>query len=463
MLFLKVKKDMQGTEKQKHFNLVRWFSCLSLISIILVSSLSAYIFSRFLTDKILEHDAFVTKEFVQSILASDEASILFGKEADESRPLYEAIFKELSHIPEVARANVYDTHGTVIWSDEARLIGHNFMPNPEIKIALSGKLAFTSGKSGKPEKGEHVLDAEVPFFSETYIPIWNEKRDEVIGVFEVYKEPIILLEAIEKGNYFIWVSASLGGLLLYGSLYWIVRRAMHVINRQHEQLLESETLSIVGEMATAVAHGIRNPLGSIRSSAELALVTDLQPFFRDTAIDIISEADRLAQWIKELLAYAQFSNGEFTLLKINEFLQSIFVSFEKEMTTNNIKVQLDLEGSLPEIKADEAPLRQMLISLIQNAIDAMPEGGEVTAKSRYLRKEHCVEITLADTGIGMSKEQLSKVFKPFFTTKRKGIGVGLSLAKRVIDRHKGTIRLESQKDHGTTIFLQLHHENRASL
>lgn len=463
MLFLRVQKDMQGTDKQKPFNLIRWFSYLSLISIVLVSTSSAYIFSRFFTDKILEHDAFVTKEFVQNIVASDEVSVLFEKEVYGPTSIYEVFFKELSHMPEVARANVYDKQGTVIWSDEASLVGHNFMPNPELKIALTGKLAFTSGISGKPKKGEHVLDVPVPAFSETYIPLWNPQKDEVLGVFEVYKEPSLLFKAIQRGNYFIWVSASLGGLFLYVSLYWIVRRATQVINRQHAQLLESETLSIVGEMATAVAHGIRNPLGSIRSSAELALATNSQPFFRETAIDVISEADRLAKWINELLSYARFSNGEFSLLKINEFLRSIFVSFEKEMSINNIKVHIDLEDSLPEIKADEAPLRQMLISLIQNAIDAMPEGGEITVKSRYLKKNHCVEITLADTGIGMGKEQLSKAFKPFFTTKRKGIGVGLSLAKRVIDRHKGTIRLESQKGQGTTIFLKIHHENRDSL
>ncbi|MFQ5588500.1 MAG: nitrogen regulation protein NR(II) [Nitrospiria bacterium] len=447
---------MDSLEPQRHFNLLRWFSGLSFISILIVSSLSAHFFSQFLSNKILEQDTFVMEQFVQSVAASERSEDLFEQEAPLSKTGFEALYRRVTHMPEVVRANIYDRQGTVLWSDDARLIGHNFMPNPEISIALTGKASFASGTSGKPTKGEHVMDRAVPFFSETYIPLWNGDKSEVIGVFEVYKESMILFQAIQQGNFLIRMGAFFSGLFLYLSLYWIVKRATVVMHQQQAQLLESETLSIVGEMATAVAHGIRNPLGSIRSSAELALETDSHAFFRDTAEDIISEVDRLAKWIKELLSYARFSSGEMTPLQFNEFLQSIFVSFEKEMKADNIKVNLDLESALPEIDADEAPLRQMFMSLIQNAIDAMPDGGQITAKSRFIEKEQRVDITVADTGIGMSKAQLGKVFKPFFTTKRKGCGVGLALAKRIINRHHGTIRVDSKQGRGTTIFLQIH-------
>jgi len=447
---------MKISKEEKPINLLRWFSILSFFSIVLITTVSSLVLSRFLTDNILQRDAAVTKEFVQSIVESQKASIYFEETNDGmARKAFEDLFKRIATMPEVMRANVYDNKGTVLWSDDERLIKHNFMPNPELINALSGNLAISSGTSGKPIKGEHVFDVEVPFFAEIYIPIWNTNKERVVGVFEVYKVPLILFEAIQKGNQLVWVTAGLGGLFLYASLYWIVKRATAVMKKQQDRLIESETLVVVGEMASAIAHGIRNPLASIRSSAELALLEDEDSPFRDTAEDIISEADRLAGWIKELLSYARLSNGELSSVQLNEVIRSTFDSYRKEMKKHDIKINLDLEEPIPEIKADEAPLRQMFLSLVANAIEAMPEGGEFTARSRFVKNTGLVETNLIDNGCGIRKDQLAKVFKPFFTTKRKGVGVGLSLAKRIISRHQGTIRIKSSEGHGTTISLQI--------
>ncbi|MFQ5598783.1 MAG: hypothetical protein ACE5GK_12130, partial [Nitrospiria bacterium] len=152
-------------------------------------------------------------------------------------------------MPEVVRINVYDTKGDVIWSDDNRLIGFNFMRNPELIEALSGNVAFASGMSWKPIKGEHVFDEVVPYFAEFYIPIWDEVEKNVIGVFEVYKVPLILFGAIQRGNWIVWTSTVLGGLFLYASLFWIVRRAVSVIRRQEEERVASEKFSAIGELA----------------------------------------------------------------------------------------------------------------------------------------------------------------------------------------------------------------------
>ena len=374
---------------------------------------------------------------------------------DETKAHFESLFKRISAMPEVVRSNVYDLDGTVIWSDDDRLIGHNFMPNPELIRALSGVLAVSTGESGKPAKGEHVFDQEVPYFEEIYIPIFDRQANQVVGVFEVYKVPLLLFSSIQQGTRLVWTSALLGGLFLYVSLFWIARRAHHVIAAQQEKLLETETMAVVGEMASAVAHAIRNPLASIRSSAEVSLEESSPDLLHHAMQEIIVEVDRLAGWIKELLSYARVSNGAFTTIPLNTCVRATLDAFAQEIKKRNIKVMLTLEEPTPMIEADETPFRQMLMSLIANAVEAMPKGGELSVEDHLLKEQGKAEIRIKDTGFGISEHQMQKIFKPYFTTKQNGIGVGLALAKRIMERHRGTIRLMSQKGRGTTVLLQL--------
>ncbi len=441
-------------EEKGSFNLLRWFAVLSFLSVGLISAVSAFLLSRFLTHNMLQRDAVITMEFVQTIAQAENTHSYFETEdPGKTKGVFEAFFKQIATMPEVVRANVYDSKGLVLWSDDDRFIGHNFSPNPQLATALSGELALTSGTSGKPLKPEHVFDKDVPFFSEIYIPIWNIRESKVVGVVEVYKVPLTLFEAIKQGNRLIWLSAAFGGLFLYISLFWIVRRAARLIRRQQEQLVESETMAAVGEMASAVAHGIRNPLASIRSSAEVAL--EESPPFRATAEEIIHETDRIEDWIRELLAYSRPPSGTPAPIRINDLIRSTLDSLDRDLKRRNVKPTLTLEASSPSVNADEALLRHVLISLIANALDAMPQGGELKVTSRLQKQDGEVEIVIRDTGSGIPREQIDKVFKPFYTTKPKGMGVGLSLAKRIIERHGGTLRLGSEEGIGTAVSLRI--------
>lgn len=441
-------------EERNSFNLLRWFAVLSLLSVGLISALSAFLLSRFMTHNMLLRDAVVTMEFVQTIAQAENTRSYFETDdPGKTKAIFEAFFKQIATMPEVVRANVYNSNGSILWSDDDRFIGHRYGKNPQLQTALSGELAVTSGTSGKPSKPEHVFDREVPFFAEIYIPIWNVRENKVVGVVEVYKVPLTLFEAIKRGNQLVWLSAGLGGAFLYVSLFWIVRRAARLIRQQQAQLVESETMAAVGEMASAVAHGIRNPLASIRSSAEVAL--EENPPFRSTAEEIIHETDRIEDWIRELLAYSKPPSGTPTPIAINDLIRSALDSLDREIGKKNVKLTAELGASSPRVHADEALLRHVLISLMTNALDAMPRGGKLIVTGRVEQNGSGVEVSIKDTGSGIPKEQIEKVFKPFYTTKPKGMGVGLSLAKRVIERHGGTLRLESEPGEGTTVFLFL--------
>ena len=344
------------------------------------------------------------------------------------------------------------------------------MPNPELIVALSGRLAIGSGTSGKPSKAEHVFDNEVPFFAEMYIPIFfhNDRdrvigavevyKDRVIGAVEVYKVPLSLFGAIKKGDHLIWTSAIVGGIFLYVSLFWIVHRAAFIINLQQQQLIEFEeykAMAMIGEMASAVAHSIRNPLASIRSSAEVTLWEGASPSYHQTAEDIIAQVDRVEKWVRDLLTSSQPLKNIQMPVQINELIRENLRNVEKEIEKHGIKLLMDLREPLPLLQADVALLGQMLNSLISNALEAMPNGGTLTVDSKSPEDRSRIEIKIIDTGIGIPKDQIEKMFKPFFTLKQKGLGMGLYLAKRIVERHGGTIDLSSVEGQGTAILLKL--------
>ncbi|WDT73573.1 MAG: hypothetical protein MPW17_21760 (plasmid) [Candidatus Manganitrophus sp.] len=333
-------------EEKRPFNLLRWFALLSFLSVGLITAVSSLLLSSFLTRNMLQRDAVVTMEFVQTIAQAENTRSYFEtNDPGKTKTVFEAFFKQIATMPEMVRANVYNSNGSILWSDDDRFIGHRFNPNPQLETALSGRLAVTSGTSGKSSKPEHVFDQEVPFFVEIYIPIWNLPENKVVGVVEVYKVPLTLFHAIQRGNQLVWLSAGLGGIFLYCSLYWIVRRAARVIRRQQEQLVESETMAAIGEMASAVAHGIRNPLASIRSSAEVAL--EENPPFRATAEEIIHETDRIEDWIREMLVYSKPPSGTPASIRINDLIQSTLDSLDREMKKRSVKPTLILEPSSP--------------------------------------------------------------------------------------------------------------------
>lgn len=447
---------LMPTQTQKSFNLLRWFSALSLLSIGLITSISALLLSQFLSRNILMRDAVVTEEFVQSIAQTDNASRYFeaGHDPGKIKARFEEFFKRVATMPEVVRAIVYGRDGAVIWSDDERFIGHRFLPNAQLEEALAGEIAVRSGRSGKSLKPEHIIDQEIPFFAEIYIPIWDTNRGDVVGVVEVYKVPVTLFKAIERGNRLVWINAGLGGLFLFTTLFWIVRRADRVIHRQQERLVESESMAAVGELASTVAHGIRNPLSSIRSSAEVALEKHELPFYREASSDIVLETDRLENWIRELLAYSKPVSAAPVPMHIDEIIRSTLDSFERDIKKRDVKVEIDL-GRSPVVHADEALLRHVVMSLISNAIEAMPNGGLLTVTVRETPQGDAVEVRIQDTGVGIPADKLKEVFKPFYTTKPTGLGVGLSLAKRIIERQGGTITLASRERVGTVVTLKL--------
>jgi signal transduction histidine kinase len=443
---------------EKPFNLIRWFSVLVLVAIILVAIITSLLLSRFLTVNMLERDAALTMEEVQTIARIEKATDLFksGTYDRDDRNLQE-FFQYVRSMNDVLRANIYSSAGIVIWSTDKTLVGRKYDRNPELEAALGGTLKIESGVIGqeKEPKPEHVnLGRPGDSFVENYIPITDPSSGELIGVVELYRAPRALFATIEQGTRLIWLSAFGAGLFLYLVLLQIVMRADRTMRAQQKRLVEAETLAAVGQLAGAVAHGLRNPLSSIRSSAELALdmpTTEIH----ETSRDIISEVDRLENMIRQLLLYSQAPSADLEEVDVARLLSEIESTFAREFDKQKVTVSLNVAPDLPPVRADSTLLAHVLNSILANALEAMSGGGQLVLRAAIARRGRAVEVSIEDTGRGIPRAQMADMFKPFRTTKAKGLGMGLALARQIIQRFGGTLRVDSEEGKGTRVTIAL--------
>jgi signal transduction histidine kinase len=443
----------------ERFNLIRWFSLTALVSVATVSALAGWGLSVFLTGRMIRQEAEVTAGFVRSIVATENAYGYFDETTAPTAQELQGFLDHMTRIPGVLRTNVYSAERRMIWSSNPMLIGQRFERNDELEEALRADLVVNSGvvdPAHLPKREHQQLPSDARFV-ESYIPILDEPGQRVVGVVELYKVPTELFDAIATGVRLIWLAATGAGLFLYAALYWIVHRAHQLIEVQRERLLESESLAIVGEMGSAVAHGLRNPLASIRSSAELALESPLPQEAGECARDIVQQVDRLEGWIRQLLTYARPSHATLGPVDMNAILGDSLAGFGRDLERRNITARLNLQAALPLVRGEPAMLGQLVVSLIANAAEAMPAGGEITLVSR--RESGWVVAEVVDNGPGMARDTLQSVFKPFYTTKQRGLGLGLPLVRRVLERLGGRVEVDSAPGRGTRVRLILRADN----
>jgi signal transduction histidine kinase len=221
----------------------------------------------------------------------------------------------------------------------------------------------------------------------------------------------------------------------------------------------------LGKLAAGVVHEINNPLTGILIYVRLmskilsrgSLPRDSIAKFQGYLSRMQSELERCSKIVSNLLDFSRKSKFEFSPVDINELLSKCIDLSGHKLVLQDIQVETHLGRDLPMIQGDFNQLQQCIINLIFNAVDAMPEGGVLRIESSFDSAKSLIHILVRDTGCGISREDFPYIFDPFFTTKKegKGLGLGLSTTFGIIDRHKGTIRVESEPGKGTTFQIAL--------
>ncbi|MBI5777704.1 MAG: HAMP domain-containing protein [Nitrospirae bacterium] len=229
--------------------------------------------------------------------------------------------------------------------------------------------------------------------------------------------------------------------------------SLRTIKTQQGELIRQEKLASVGQLLAALAHDLRNPLGVIRSSAQLILEEDQTPAVRrEVTHYVIHEVDRIANLINHFLRYARQKPPEPKRLPLSTITQTALVQWKAQGGLEHVTIDTKFGQNLPEVSVDPDQVKEALVNLLTNAREAMPDGGQVTVTTR--QDDSHVTIEVADTGCGIPQENLQRIFEPFFTTKNYGTGLGLTNVKRLIEDNGGTLDIHSEEGTGSRFVIR---------
>ena len=366
-----------------------------------------------------------------------------------------------------------------IFDSKENIISYSTIPE-EVGVRDMGGIEYESAIKGNNSYRListasllNLLPGSEPISSKlmTYIPFrrenpLSERTDDIMGVTKVVQDLSDDMEAILHLQLTIIVIS----ILIMGSLFFILTQIVtkaDQINkardeerrRLEDKLNHAERLASLGEMVASVSHEIKNPLGIVRSTAELLnkRLKDQAPSSTHLAGIIITETSRLDDIVREFLDFARPQVPRFASSTINAPLLKVIEFMQPELVKKQVTLEQDLDPNLETMEIDQNLFYRAFLNLFVNAIQAMPDGGTLSVTSSLFSKEgeKNVVIRITDTGMGIAEEKLGMIFTPFYTNKNRGTGLGLAIVKNIIEEHNGTIDVESERDKGTTFIITL--------
>jgi signal transduction histidine kinase len=238
------------------------------------------------------------------------------------------------------------------------------------------------------------------------------------------------------------------------------------VRELEERLRRADRLAALGTMAAGIAHDIRNPLTSILIFSQLMSLHHDDPEVREKFDRVVPrELERVQAVIEDMMELARPSSITLEPANMNEVIAQVLELFESQVATHKIAVRRDFQRDLPFGMMDRKRMHRCLSNLISNAIQAMPGGGELAVQTRHVqmafpasrppgtKPEQAIRVTVSDTGQGIPADRLSRIFDPFYTTKEKGVGLGMAITHRIVEDHKGTIDVASEVSKGSAFTL----------
>jgi signal transduction histidine kinase/putative methionine-R-sulfoxide reductase with GAF domain len=363
--------------------------------------------------------------------------------------------------------------------DEEKIKGITLPLDPEESVVARSvfeKQPFIIPDASKDPRVNPILKEKFNIHSLVIIPLSaKEKTLGAIAADFVEPNKNITKEALDS----LMAFAQQAGLAIHNAFMYQelktfsrqmeekIQKTTTDLKKAEAQLIRSEKLAALGQLAAGIAHEIRNPLTSINILIH-SLMENLPAkiSYREDLKVIEEEILRINEIVDQFLRFARPAPPLFEKTDLLPIFEEIPQLLRPQIERGKITVKKEFE-SLPLITVDKEQIKQVILNLLMNAIQAMPDGGELSITGRFSKDGYWMELAIQDSGLGIPPEDMDKLFNPFFSTKEGGMGLGLSIAHRIIDQHHGKIEVESQSGNGTLFTISLPVftplENRAPL
>ena len=470
---------------------------------VLLLTLGIGIFTLFHLRREQSHLVASTRESAELLLTTVEKSIFNSMRVGNSEDV-QAILEMVGRNQRLSRVRIFHPDGTILKSARPEEIGFQVGPSDLelfrsrrhegigilridgeevlgiVKPILSEEACFTCHGPGRKVVGvlnlnyslagtAHKLRESTEFFMlSTLFMILLLSAGISFILLRLVKRPINLLAGkmaqVEAGDLKVRLHPEhmdeIGSLMRsFNSMVINLERAQQELERLHYQQMErADRLASVGEMATGLAHEIKNPLAGI-SGAISVLADDVpwQDSRREIVDQVLEQITRLDKTATDLLVFGRPGKPEFAYVDINEVVKKTLFFVSQHPESRAIHRVKELTRDLPLLWIDEKKVQQVLFNIVINAVQAMKEGGTLFIQTDAIQQEgrRFVRVHVSDTGKGIAAEDLEKIFSPFYTTKTQGTGLGLAICRQLIEQHGGRIRVESRPGAETTFIIEL--------
>ena len=394
-------------------------------------------------------------------------------------------YRQLVEGLNIVKLNLFDLNGTTVWSTDSNTIGVTKRESTLLGKAMAGD---TSSKLVKNHDVVHpdgvVRNVDVV---ETYMPLRETRGGVIIGAMEIYRDMAedVTLQVNDAKSMVLWTTVgTMGGLFLVllgfivmadVFIYRSNRREVSVVEEANrtleervlhrtqelveaqDQLVRTEKLAAIGQLAASVAHDLRNPLGAINNAVYYVKrrlmaseVAQSNPRVTQFLGIVEEEVEHCNQIISDLLVFTRAQKPSLTPTNLITIIDSTLSSMDAR---ENVRIVKDFDPHLPEVLADGEQLHRVFTNLINNAREAMPDGGELTISARG--QNGYAEVGFKDTGTGIDDVTMKKIFEPLFTTKNTGTGLGLAVCQQIMFGHGGTIDVMGAPGEGATFSIRL--------
>jgi signal transduction histidine kinase len=459
------------------------------------------IFTLFHVQREESHLIDATRESAELLLTTVEKSIFTSMSIGNSSDV-QSILEQVGRNPNLAGLRIFHPDGTILKSSYPSEIGRQanlndlslfvnktwsgvFQVGGEPVLGMvrpieTNRRCFVCHAGGRRVVGVLSIDYSLKdmmaqigetssfFFGSTIVVVLLLSAGISFLLLRFVKRPIQKMAAkmalVEEGDLSIRMNVKYNdeiGVLMnsFNSMVINLEKAQAEIEQCHyQQMARADRLASVGEMATGLAHEIKNPLAGI-SGAITVISDDFEPDDprREVVLEVLDQIKRLDKTVNDLLYFGRPGVPAFNLLNVNDLVKKTLFFTAQHPESKKIHRIKDLTKDLPDVRVDEKQVQQVLFNILLNAIQAMPGGGTlriVTEQVTHNNSEF-VRINVIDSGKGISADELDEIFVPFHTTKTQGTGLGLPICRQLMAQNDGTISVSSTVGVGTTVTIEL--------